>query len=132
MDYIKQAHCKFLLLYHIVIVCKFRKKLINSAISSLIKECLKEITIKNNFTILEAETDNDHLHILISAGTKYAPGKIVKIIKQTTTRKILLCHREYLKKHIYGKNVFWSRGYFICSIGNASKDTILKYIREQG
>ncbi|WP_368074077.1 transposase [Shewanella sp. MEBiC00475] len=27
---------------------------------------------------------------------------------------------------------FWSDGYFACSVGNASADTILKYIQEQG
>ncbi|WP_193039115.1 transposase, partial [Pseudoalteromonas nigrifaciens] len=27
---------------------------------------------------------------------------------------------------------FWSDGYFVCSVGNASADTIRKYIQNQG
>lgn len=30
------------------------------------------------------------------------------------------------------KKTFWSDGYFSCSIGNVSKETIEKYIQNQG
>ncbi|MBG9993907.1 transposase [Pseudoalteromonas sp. NZS127_1] len=30
------------------------------------------------------------------------------------------------------EKTFWSDGYFACSVGNASADTIRKYIQDQG
>ncbi|WP_283107465.1 transposase, partial [Shewanella psychromarinicola] len=36
-----------------------------------------------------------------------------------------------LKKQFWLENTFWSDGYFACSVGNASADTIRKYIQEQ-
>ncbi len=36
-------------------------------------------------------------------------------------------------KHYFWKNkIFWPKGYSSCSIGNVSKDIIVKYIQEQG
>lgn len=37
-----------------------------------------------------------------------------------------------LRKVYKNKNKLFSEGIFICSIGNASKDTIKKYINSQG
>jgi REP element-mobilizing transposase RayT len=36
------------------------------------------------------------------------------------------------KSMAWKEQTFWSDGYFTCSIGNASKNTILKYIQNQG
>jgi len=38
----------------------------------------------------------------------------------------------YLSKQFRKKKTFWSDGYFACSIGNVSKETIGKYIQSQG
>jgi putative transposase len=38
--------------------------------------------------------------------------------------------RNFLKSKI--GQTFWSDGYFVCSIGNVSKEVIEKYIQEQG
>jgi putative transposase len=33
---------------------------------------------------------------------------------------------------MWNENTFWGDGYFTCSIGQVSKDTIKKYIQNQG
>ena len=38
----------------------------------------------------------------------------------------------YLRKHFWKEKTFWSDGYFACSIGNISKETIEQYIKSQG
>ncbi|WP_188347450.1 transposase, partial [Sphingobacterium cavernae] len=40
--------------------------------------------------------------------------------------------RSFLFKHFSKKHTFWSDGYFVCSIGEASPDTIREYILNQG
>jgi putative transposase len=38
----------------------------------------------------------------------------------------------YLTEHFWKEKTFCSDGYFACSIGNISKETIQKYIESQG
>ncbi|WP_417364363.1 transposase, partial [Galbibacter sp.] len=37
-----------------------------------------------------------------------------------------------LQKQFWRKRTFWSDGYFVCAIGQASPDTIPQYILSQG
>ena len=49
-----------------------------------------------------------------------------------TTSKLWFAYKSELKKQFWKEQVFWSAGYFACSIGDASTETIAKYIKEQG
>ena len=49
-------------------------------------------------------------------------GQIVKLIKQ----------QNFLSKQYWKKKIFWSDGYFACSIGEVSSATIQKCIESQG
>ena len=44
----------------------------------------------------------------------------------------LILHEKYLKTQFWKHRTFWTKGYFVSSIGNASIDIISKYIDEQG
>lgn len=59
-------------------------------------------------------------------------SNIVHHIKQVSTYRMWQdCPN--LKDIYYGeKRLLWSRGYFVCSVGDASNDTIKKYIETQG
>ncbi|MBD1430863.1 transposase [Sphingobacterium litopenaei] len=58
---------------------------------------------------------------------------IVRKLKQESTYYISRSpHRSFLFKHFSKKHTFWSDGYFVCSIGEASPDTIREYILNQG
>lgn len=57
---------------------------------------------------------------------------IVKSIKQMTTYKVWQKYSSVLCKTYYKKQVFWSDGYFACSIGEVSVSTIHHYIENQG
>jgi len=37
-----------------------------------------------------------------------------------------------LKQHFWKENTFWTDGYFVCSIGEASPETMQRYIQNQG
>lgn len=58
---------------------------------------------------------------------------IVRKLKQESTYHIWRStHRSFLFKHFWKERTFWSDGYFVCSIGEASPDTIRQYIITQG
>ncbi|MFV0329923.1 MAG: IS200/IS605 family transposase, partial [Dysgonomonas sp.] len=85
-----------------------------------------------DWEIIEQEIDNDHIHILIRYSPKWSILQIVRLLKQQTTYRIWQQHQNYLSKHFWKERTFWSDGYFSCSIGNVSQETIQKYIESQG
>ena len=117
-------------MYHIIFVVKYRKKLLKKY-GDDIKQFVFEIAKKSDFDIREMEVDKDHIHLMISSIPKISPLQIVKRLKQETTIRIWKLHPE-LKQHFWKEKTFWSDGYFCCSIGNASIETVRKYIEEQG
>lgn len=85
-----------------------------------------------DFDIIEIECHEDHIHILASSVPKLSPTMIVRVLKQQSTIRIWNDYGSYLSNHFWKKKDFWADGYFVSSIGYASKDTITYYIRNQG
>jgi putative transposase len=105
MDYISKNHSKFLIMVHLIFVCKYRKKLLMK-LGEQIKLLMFDIAKEKGFEIIEIQVDQNHIH-------------------QED-------NHLYLQKHFWKEQTFWSDGYFACSIGNVSKETIEKYIQSQG
>jgi len=78
------------------------------------------------------ETDNDHIHFLLGYDATSRLCDIIKNIKQETAYYLWQRYAPFLSKHYRKKKVFWSDGYFVCSIGEVSSATIEKYIASQG
>ncbi len=66
------------------------------------------------------ETDKDHMHFLISYDTTDRFCDIVKIVKQETTYYLWQKYGSFLSKQYWKKRIFWSDGYFACSIGEVN------------
>ena len=56
----------------------------------------------------------------------------IEIVKQETTYYLWQKYGSFLSKQYWKKRIFWSDGYFACSIGEVSSATIQKYIESQG
>jgi len=81
----KNRH-KYLLQYHIIFVCKYRKKLlISKQISDDIKQFSYEICQRHNVIIRYMETDKDHIHYMIETEPTMSVSKIVNLMKSCTT-----------------------------------------------
>lgn len=123
---------KFILKCHIVFCVKYRKKLLSKQhISQTIKESMLAIQTED-FKIQVMEVDKDHIHLLVDYSPNVSISQIVRLLKQTTTAKVWFWHHSELRKHFWKQKVLWSSGYFACSTGDASTETIAKYIAEQG
>ena len=59
-------------------------------------------------------------------------SKIVNLKKSYTTYHILEKYPNYLRKHFWKENTFWTDGYFSCSVGNVSEEMLREYIENQG
>ena len=64
-DYISKNHSKFLIKYHIVLVCKYRKKLLIGAVEYDMKQIMQSISDLSDFDIEFMEADKDHIHMMV-------------------------------------------------------------------
>lgn len=132
-EYQSKNHSKFLLKYHIIMVCKYRRKALIGEIAETMKGILLDIAKESHFDIEVMETDKDHVHILVSAPPKLAPLMIVRRLKQESGFRIWEHHAQELRRIYWGgRKIFWTKGYFVSSVGNVSQETIRKYIENQG
>ena len=118
---------------HLIFVCNYRKQLLDKFGES-IKSIMHSLAEKNGFDIEEMEIDKDHIHLLVSYNPTQSILDIVRLLKQISTFQIWREHgnSSALKKHFWKEKTFWSDGYFACSIGQISSETIRKYIQTQG
>ena len=132
MDYVSRNHSKYLLMAHLIFVCKYRKPLLVE-FGDDIKRLMYEIAEDYDFGILEMEVDIDHIHILIEYNPTQSILQLVRHLKQISTYQIWRSgNAEGLKENFWKEQTFWSDGYFACSIGQVSKEVVEKYIRTQG
>ena len=131
-NYITTNRSKHYLKCHLIFVCKYRKKLLVGQLNNDMKAILQSITDKSDFEIEVMETDQDHVHFLIRYIPRLSIAQIVRRLKQQSTLHIWQLHSVSLRKEYWYKDMFWIDGYFVCSIGEASPDTIREYILSQG
>lgn len=130
-NYKSLNHSKFILTYHIIFTCKYRKKLL-VRYGNDIKQIMFDISKKYDFIIKEMEVDKDHIHLMIDSVPKLSPLMIVRILKQQSTIEIWRMHSKELKRHYWVENTFWTDGYFASTIGEVSSKTLKHYIENQG
>ncbi|MCX4299008.1 MAG: IS200/IS605 family transposase [Lachnospiraceae bacterium] len=109
----KNRH-KYLLQYHIIFVCKYRKKLLTAKqISDDIKQFSYEICQKHKVIIRYMEKalkrfDKDHIHYMIETEPTMSISKIVNLMKIYTTYPIWEKYPNYLRKHFWKEHTFWT------------------------
>jgi putative transposase len=131
-EYKSNNHNKYLCNYHIILVCKYRKKLLQKKLNDDIQQLVFDYCNKHNVKIKAMQSDIDHLHILIDCDTYIQPHKFISYMKQYTTYHIWQLQKQLLTKNFWKEKTFWTDGYFCCTIGNATLDRIQEYINNQG
>ncbi len=123
---------KYNLKVHIVLVTKYRKQLLKGNFADDVKQKISDICKSKEWGIIVMETDKDHIHFLVEYDATDMVCDIVKTVKQETTHYLWQKYNSFLSKQYWKKKIFWSDGYFACSIGEVSSSTIQKYIESQG
>ena len=130
-NYKSKNHSKFILTYHIIFTCKYRKKLLIKY-GEDVKQIMYDISKRYDFDIKEMEVDKDHIHMMISSVPKISPLQIVRVLKQQSTIQMWRRYASELKKQYWKENTFWTDGYFCSTIGEVSSKTLKHYIQNQG
>ncbi|UKJ06895.1 IS200/IS605 family transposase [Solitalea lacus] len=96
------------------------------------KSILLSITSTSDFELEVFESDIDHIHFLMRYIPPLSVTSIVRKLKQERTLAIWQKYKNVLSKNFWKEHTFWSDGYFVCSIGEASPETVRQYILSQG
>ena len=124
-------HCVYNLQYHLVLVTKYRRKVINQPIITKLEEHFKYLLNDRwESELLEFNGEPDHVHLLISLNPKVDPSRLVNNLKTVSSRIIRRDFPEQVDK-FYRKPVFWSRSYCIITCGGAPLSVLKQYIENQ-
>ena len=102
-------HSVFLMYYHLVLVVKYRKDVIDNTISDYAKDKFISVGEKYNITLVEWNHDMDHLHVLFKAHPNTELSKFINAYKSASSRLIKKDFPSVRKK--LWKEMFWSRSF---------------------
>ena len=129
MELRNNNHSVFAIHFHLILVIKYRRKVIDERISERLKEIFEYIQDNYNITLEEWNHDIDHIHILFRSEPNTNVSKFINAYKSASSR---LIKKEYpsIKARLY-KEAFWSQSFCLISTGGANIETIKKYIESQ-
>ena len=129
--HIYKSHNKTLLLYHLVLPVKYRRKVFTSEVVKTLEEVCKGISERYEIDFVEIGADANHIHFLIQGVPIQSVEVQVRIIKSITAKEIFKRHPE-VKKELWGGK-FWTSGYYANTVGQyGNEEVIKKYVQKQG
>ena len=130
-DHNIKRHNKSLLLYHILIPLKYRKKAINKEVGeTLIKICYG-ISERYEVQFVEVGYESDHVHFLVQSVPSYSVSKMVTMLKSITAKELFRLQQEIKEKFWGGK--FWTSGYYVNTVGQYPNEEVIRaYVKNQG
>ena len=140
MEVVQGQHSVYRLSYHIVWVCKYRRRVLKPGVVDYIKKLLPKLLRSIPGCELEKICfDKDHvhfvmtippIHFVMTIPPRYAIADVMAKLKSQSSSQIR-AKFTWLSKVYFKENVFWSRGYFVSSVG-LDEDKIKHYVEFQG
>ncbi len=127
-DWQSQAHVKWDCKYHVVILPKYRRKVLYGKMRRGVGQILWDLCRQKDIELVEGKAMPDHIHMLLSVPPRYSIAMTIGYLKGKSATRI---HRELLqtKGTLFGRS-FWARGYCVSTVG-LDEVQIRRYIREQ-
>ena len=130
MKFDSNNHSVFSMHYHLILVVKYRRKVIDDVISARLREMFAYIGAPYKIKIEVWNHDTDHVHVMFSAEPKSELSRFINAYKSASSR---LIKKEFpqIRKSLW-KEMFWSRSFCLLTTGGVTMDTIRQYIDSQG
>ena len=125
-DWRSLSHVRWECKYHIVIVPKYRKKVLYGRLRRRVGEILRELCRQRGVELVEGGLRPDHVHMCLSIPPKFSVAMVVGFLKGKSAVRI---HRMLGEKKLTGLH-FWSRGYCVSTTG-LEESKVREYIRQQ-
>ena len=130
MKFDSNNHSVFSMHYHLIMVVKYRRKVIDDEISMRLREMFEYIGVPYKIIIEAWNHDTDHIHVMFSAEPKSELSRFINAYKSASSR---LIKKEFpqIRKSLW-KEMFWSRSFCLLTTGGVTMDIIKQYIDSQG
>ncbi|MVM33621.1 IS200/IS605 family transposase [Spirosoma sp. HMF4905] len=127
--YRRSSHSFYYCVYHIVWTPKYRYCILREVIADMVEDKIRTVCSWKEVEVLELNVQPDHVHLMCSIPPKCSVAEVLGTIKGKTAINMFKAFPS-LKKKPYWGNHFWSRGYFVSTIG-LDEDKIRRYIKYQ-
>ena len=127
--YKKLSHVIYKCDYHIVLVPKYRLRILQGEIKSLLSKDIHMLCEWLSSEVKELTIQEDHVHLVVSVPPKVSISKLMGTLKGKLAIKLFKSYPQ-LKKKPYWGNHFWARGYFVSTVG-IDEEVIRKYVKYQ-
>jgi len=129
VKYKKQSHVIWQCNYHIVFCPKYRYRVLTGIVKELVERDIRLLCEWKGSEVLDLNVQPDHVHLVVSIPPKVSISELIGVVKGKLAIKLFKSYPQ-LKKKPYWGNHFWSRGYFVNSIG-MDEELIRRYVRYQ-
>ncbi len=126
-DWRSLSHVRWDCKYHVVIVPKYRKKVIYGKLRRQVGPILRRLCQQRGITLLDGHAMSDHIHMCRSVAPKFSLAHTIGYLKGKSS---VLIHRQLLHERRMTGLSFWATGYCVSTVG-LDEETIRRYIREQ-
>ncbi len=127
--YKKLSHVVYKCDYHIVWTPKYRYRVLFGEVKSLIENDIRMLCEWKGVEVIELNVQIDHIHIVCSIPPKVSVSELLGTLKGKLAIKIFKSYPK-LKQKPYWGNHFWSRGYFVTTVG-VNEEIIRRYVKFQ-
>ena len=127
--YKKLSHVVYKCDYHLVWTPKYRFRVLFGEVKALVENDLRMLCEWKGVEILEMNVQIDHVHVVCSVPPKVSISALMGTLKGKLAIKLFKTYPK-LKQKPYWGNHFWSRGYFVTTVG-VDEDIIKRYVKYQ-
>ncbi|MDJ0531120.1 MAG: IS200/IS605 family transposase [Xenococcaceae cyanobacterium MO_207.B15] len=129
--YNKTRRAVFSLTVHVVLVTKYRRKVINSEMKQELERVFQSVLSSWDSELMEFNCESDHVHLIVSYPPHKLLSSLIANLKATSSKKMWRKFESIVSKVYFKKRVFWTGSYFVSSCGGVTIDILKKYIQDQ-
>ncbi|MGL5836411.1 MAG: IS200/IS605 family transposase [Waterburya sp.] len=121
----------FSLTVHIVLVTKYRRKVINAQMKQELEQVFGSVLASWDSELVEFNCESDHAHLIVSYPPHKLLSSLIANLKATSSKTMWRKFEPKLKEIYWRKRVFWTGTYFCASCGGVTIDVLKKYVQDQ-
>lgn len=125
----KTRHSVYNINYHLVWIPKTRMQILTSPFKETVEDTIHRVCAWNEWKALALQVMPDHVHFFLSAPQKWAPARIIQILKAWTSR-YLRDKFSIIRQTRPETDDLWASSYYCGTAGHVSAEQVARYIRE--
>jgi len=130
LENIKSSHAVHAIGIHFVWCTKYRHSVLKNGVDVVVKQTIGEACGVYNWKCRAIEVMPDHVHVFLQINHTDSPCNVAKTLKSLTAVAVFYAFPKLKGAKFWGSGL-WSDGTYYGSCGNASQESIQRYIESQ-